>query len=220
MKRNRSIVISYLQLRKIIGFLGILLPFLCVVGSLRFAHIEMQNSISMYYYSNMRDVFVGILICVSLFLITYQGYETIDNVITNITGIMGAGIALFPCGNPAYGELVGIFMLPNSTTNWFHLSSAASFFILLAVNSIWLFTKSDKPVRRRSKKYYRNIVYRLCGIIILACVGVLIPVMIFCSADFMNKTYIILALEIIMLFSFGISWLVKGGTLLKDEKPA
>jgi cytochrome bd-type quinol oxidase subunit 2 len=219
MKRNRSIVLSYLQLRKLIGFLGVLLPFVCVAGSFRFAHIEMQNSISMYYYSNMRDVFVGILICVSLFLITYQGYETVDNIVTNVTGVMGAGIALFPCGNPAFHDPVGIFMLPNSTTNWFHLSSAATFFILLAINSIWLFTKSDKPVRKHSRKYYRNIVYCVCGIVILACMAALVPVMIFCSADFMNRTYIILALEIIMLFAFGASWLVKGGSLLKDERP-
>ena len=218
MKRNRSIVLSYLQLRKLIGFLGVLLPFVCIAGSFRFAHLEMQNSISMYYYSNMRDVFVGILTCISLFLITYQGYEPVDNVVTNITGIMGAGIALFPCGNPAWSDPVGIFMLPNSTTNWFHLSSAAIFFILLAINSIWLFTKSDKPVRKHSRKYYRNIVYRTCGIVILGCMGALIPVMIFCSADFMNQTYIILVIEIIMLFAFGASWLVKGGSLLKDEK--
>lgn len=132
---------------------------------------------------------------------------------------MGAGIAIFPCGNPGFHDPVGIFMLPNSATNWVHLSSAATFFILLAINSIWLFTKSDRPVRKHSRKYYRNIVYRVCGIVILACMAALVPVMIFCSADFMNRTYIILALEIIMLFAFGASWLVKGGSLLKDERP-
>ncbi|MEJ2664743.1 MAG: DUF998 domain-containing protein, partial [Spirochaetia bacterium] len=82
-KKNRSIIISYIALRRLIGILGMLLPFICILGGLLFAALYVEPSISDYYYTNMRDFFVGLLFGVSLFLITYKGYELIDDIVTN-----------------------------------------------------------------------------------------------------------------------------------------
>lgn len=202
----------------LIGVLGMLLPFICVGGAFLLSDIKIYDSISMYYYSNMRDVFVGILICVSFFLMTYKGYELIDNILVKVTGVFGICIALFPCENLAYSKPVGIFMLSNRTTNYVHLISAVLFFLLLAINSIFRFTKSDTKVLRRTKKYYRNLVYRISGYIMIISLSILVLSTLIMNETMRIKSKVTLITEIVMLFGFGISWLVKGGILFKEEK--
>ncbi|HAK44901.1 MAG TPA: hypothetical protein DCO79_03125 [Spirochaeta sp.] len=68
--RNKSIIISYYTLRRLIGILGILLPFICMFGGLA-AGIEVQSSVSAYYHSNMRELFTGLMSCMAVFLLTY-----------------------------------------------------------------------------------------------------------------------------------------------------
>ena len=218
MRKNKSIVISYMNLRTVIGILGMLLPIMCFVWCLLFNNRIVLESISMHYYTNFRDIFVGILITFSVFLITYKGYDALDNIITIIIGGSGIGVALFPCENEAVIEKVSFLLLSTSQTSVVHYSCAGLFFALLAFNSFFLFTKSNEKVMRKSRKYYRNIVFRISGIIIVVgLVGVLVS-LIFASMDFRNKSHIILILEAIMLTAFGISWFIKGGVLIKDKK--
>ena len=55
---NSSLVISYMTLRKMVGYLGILLPVLVVIGGELIPAGEIRDSVSAYYYSSMRDLFV------------------------------------------------------------------------------------------------------------------------------------------------------------------
>ncbi len=217
MKRNSSIVISYMQLRALIGFLGILLPFLCFFWDCAFNGGSVPDSISLHYYLNFRDIFVGILVTVSFFLITYRGYTLLDDVTTWAIGLSGLATALFPCENPGWTEKVSVFMLDNAVTNAVHLSAAGTFFTLLAFNSLFLFTRSKTAVVKGSRKYWRNIVYRICGAVILVPLVAMALVTVFTSAEFRQHTKIILILETIMLVSFGVSWLVKGGAIMGDR---
>lgn len=212
-KRNRSIIISYLSLRRLIGILGILLPFICVLGGLLFSDLPIRSSISSYYHTNMRDFFVGLLAGVSLFLITYKGYERIDNIVTGIIGFTGLGVAIFPCLNSlASKELVGIFQINPIISNKIHLVCAFTFFFLLAINSIFIFTltKSKNIPKTRNKKI-RNYIYIGCGIIILLSLAILLIRALVGVEVENDKT--LLFLETIMLVAFGTSWLVKGKTL-------
>lgn len=65
---GNSLVISYLALRKAIGYLGIALPFVVVLGAWLLKGLGIQSSISDYYFTDMRDVFVGILFSIGVFL--------------------------------------------------------------------------------------------------------------------------------------------------------
>ncbi len=90
-----SYVISYHAIRKLIGILGLTLPFLClgvnsIVNGLdllndsRFiddeksrpylAGANLKSSISHYYYTAAGPIFTGILITVAIFLFCYKGY--------------------------------------------------------------------------------------------------------------------------------------------------
>src|SRR5664279_3761612 len=95
-------ILTFRRIRKAIGYLGISLPFaLGILSLIPFFKTSVQDSISYYYYTNLREVFTGVLCAVGLFLIRYKGYENPvfwknDNIMTNAAGCMALGIALFP----------------------------------------------------------------------------------------------------------------------------
>jgi uncharacterized protein YacL len=146
---------------------------------------------------------------------TYKGYEVIDNVLTNVTGIAGFGIAIFPClplidpVNP-----IGFFQLNPHTSNIIHLCCAGTFFVLLAINSIFLFTLTKDIKTMTVNKKKRNVIYIVCGIIILVMLIILVLAKLI--HGFLVYENIVFVLETIMLIAFGISWLVKGEAILKD----
>ncbi|HPS58642.1 MAG TPA: hypothetical protein PK514_11105 [Spirochaetota bacterium] len=215
-----NMIISYITLRNLIGYGGILLPFVCMAGAAFIGGKCIQESVSMYYYSNMRDFFIGLMAVVSLFLVTYKGYCLVDNIVTTSSGVMGLLLALFPCMQSKDAtELVGIFMLKQGTSEYIHVTSAAVFFILLALNSIFLFTRSklkwkDFPCRKK----IRNIIYIGCGVIILVALVLLAVLTMVLGSAYVTEHRIPLILEIIMLSAFGVSWLVKGETIFKDRQ--
>lgn len=215
--RNRSIIISYISLRRLIGILGMLLPFICVLGGILISDLTIRSSISSYYHTNMRDFFVGILVGVSLFLMTYKGYERIDNIVTGIIGFTGLGVAIFPCRySLASTEPLGIFQINPTISNKIHLVCAFTFFFLLAINSIFLFTLTkNKDIPKTKDKKIRNYIYIGCGIIILLSLVILLIRSLVGAGVENDKTLLIF--ETIMLLAFGTSWLVKGRTLFKDK---
>ena len=217
LKRNKSLIISYMQLRSLIGIFGIILPLICIADSIFLEKIAINESISIYYYYNIRDIFVGVMLCASSFFITYKGYDCLDSIITTITGVGGFVLALFPCENQLINSPVGFLLLKSETSNYFHVGGAFLFFVSLAITSLFLFTKSKDKVPRGVRKYYRNIIYRTTGIIIIISLVLLIIIFAVIDDSKIKKSKTILILEIIMLFSYGISWLIKGGTLLKDK---
>ncbi|TFH25583.1 MAG: hypothetical protein E4H10_09205 [Bacteroidia bacterium] len=55
-------IISYYAMRRAIGILGITLPLILVAGSSLFGDCkEVQDSISTYYHTNMRNIFAGFI---------------------------------------------------------------------------------------------------------------------------------------------------------------
>ena len=196
--------INTIRLRLILGVLAILLPIIVSVLALVFGFLGTRlipDSISStYYFDPCITPFMIILGAASILLISYQGYDSLDDIICTLAGIFGFCICLFPCyANNV--ELVGTFQLPVIISNWLHCISAIVFFILLAYNSFFLFTKSSGEMTRN--KRIRNIIYRVCGIGMVASFILLIPGNIY---SIYGMTWIV---ELIALFLFGISWLTK-----------
>jgi hypothetical protein len=204
-------------MRRLIGFLGILLPLIVVFGSL-IQHEALLDSISGYYYTNMRDFFVGLLSGVGLFLISYKGYEMIDDFITKFSGVCALAMILFPTA--MYSEKivrVGILQIDNNVSELIHLIFSAMFFLALSYNSIFLFTRRHPGVMGKEKRR-RNVIYRICGIIMLFSIVCISIYTYGFKGTWISKTYPVLILESIGLFAFGISWIVKGNTLIKDKR--
>lgn len=195
----------YMRIRNICGLLGVILPWLAILSAGIGHHpsTEWWWSISCTYYQT--PALVGVLTPASIVLLCYIGYNKWDNIVTSLSGLCGLGIILFPCSvswlQP--DECVGFFHLPMNVSHIFHTIFAALFFLLLAINSICLFTKSGGNMT--SRKRIRNTIYRVCGwgMIAFEVVFVMVKLMRF-------PGYSTMIVEIILLTLFGISWLVKG----------
>lgn len=202
------------RIRNLAGFLGMILPWISLIGAIIVsnttgvpAEFWPTLSISATYY--ICPALTGILTAASVVLMCYDGYSLRDNIVTTISGVFGIMIVLFPCACTVSGEMVGFFQLPVAISNTIHCASACAFFILLSINSLFLFTIGEKEPTKQKK--IRNIIYRVCGIgMICALILMVLPV------SFFAKTFVV---EAIALTFFGISWLVKGQVfgILKDE---
>lgn len=216
---HRDMIISFRAIRKSVGWLGILLPVAVYTGTLIFSSCStLKPSTSDYFYTTMGSVLVGVLCAVALFLFTYKGPAPIDEIMSSLAGVFALGIALFPCnvtGGQTYCNIITRESDP--LRNTIHYCSAAAFFIVLAIMSLWLFRKTDKHnpgVMKRS----RNGVYLVCGIIMLAAMAALLSLKIFHLGEKLGYLKPTFWLELIALWAFGISWLVKGELVLKDKR--
>lgn len=204
-KKNKYIRLtySYLAIRKTTGWIGILLPFVLMVGGICFKGV-VEPSISDYYYTEMGDIFVGSLFAIALFMFFYTGYDKIDNIVGNFAGFFAIGTAIFPTPQD-----LGVNL---STTPHFFFASAL--FLTLAIFSLFIFTRGNRFNR---KKRIRNRIYITCGItMILSLIASAIFLNLF--ADNYPQSSFFFCGETIALVAFGISWLTKGGTLYPDNK--
>ena len=210
---DSDLIHSVKTLRKSIGWIGILLPFVLMSGGHSFCNIDLvQISISHYYHTCVRDLFVGALCAVALFLFFYKGYGKkdkwgyLDNWTGNIAGFCALGIAFFPSTGSGLCCVSGLI----------HGICGAAFFLLLSFDSLFLFTRTDKGPFPGSKKKNRNAIYYICGTIIFCCValmGIFYLFFVNCCSD---STLVFWA-ETVALVAFGISWLIKGGGFLADK---
>jgi hypothetical protein len=215
-----NLVIGYLQTRKIIGFLGILLPLILLIGNYLFSGCSsVQMSLSQYYYTNMSMVFTGILFAISIFLFSYKGYSKHDNLMGNIASVFGIGIAVFPTNMKTPLPPCNFSLVPDPFPIYFqylHTGCAIVFFSILAYFSIVLFTKSNEQTLTEGKKN-RNKLYKTCGYVIIGCLIILALIqLIEPLREFLKPIKPIFVLEAIILWAFGLSWLVKGEFLMKD----
>lgn len=201
--------LSYLGLRKFVGCLGIALPFVVMAGKFFFDGHGIQPSISDYYYTVMRDVFVGIVCAIGIFLLSYRGYDRRDEIAGDVAGGSAIGLAWLPTTpevvTGAYDEVLGAF----------HYAFAAVFFLTLAYFCLVLFRKTSSTAAMTPRKQKRNIVYWLCGCAILGALAFL-AIYKALGVTALSEYQPVFWLETVMTAAFGISWLIKGETLLKD----
>jgi hypothetical protein len=197
-----GLLVSYLTLRRIVGILGVALPVvLALWGFALCACVKLEPSISDYYSIRPRDALVGFLFAIASFLFTYTGYERKDAIAGKLACVFALGVALFPNGGSTVEKTV-------------HYISAAALFLVLAYFSLFLFTKSAGA--RTRKKQQRNVVYTVCGVVMLVCIGGIAAYQLLLSDTFVASWKPVFWLEALALWAFGISWFIKGETLLKD----
>lgn len=207
-EKNQQQIISYFTLRKLIGVLGIILPLLMVI----FKYISEESttiefSISDYYDNGSAGyVLVGVLFVLGFFLLSYKGYEKIDDRASDIGCIAALGIALFPT---------------TSTINAVHIMHFVFALILFSTFiffCLYLFRKTGPAKTVTKKKVLRNKVYITCGIIMIVCIAGIALASFNVLGTAAAKYHIVFWLETIALFAFGFSWIVKGELLWKDAE--
>jgi len=205
----------YLRIRNLCGLLGIILPWLALfsAGIAEHPSKDWWWSLSATYY--LSPALVGVLVPACIVLISYIGYDTLDNFITSLAGTFGLGIVLFPCKVSwiPEGTPVGFFQIPVEVSHIIHVACSALFFITIAMNSIFQFTRTKGVFT--DQKRIRNIIYRVCGYGMLALLAVLAILRLFKAPGYFS-----MIIEIVLLLLFGIAWLVKGEAFpfLNDKK--
>ena len=224
---NPPEIISYYTMRRAIGILGISLPLILLAGSFLLGGCkEVQGSISTYYHTNMRNIFVGFNCAVAFFLFAYRGHDWKDNLVGYLGCIFVLGVAFLPCKISAP---YSICLIPpgeqHPLVGKLHNLSALLYFIMLVIYSLLLFPKTHmdqvtgEKLDMRRQKRRRNVVYYICGSIMLASLLLIIAYMWFLHHLYPKLRQLdpVFWLESIMLFAFGISWLTKGQLFFKDE---
>lgn len=116
-------LISVPWLRRVVGLLGVLLPLaLAVIAGER-------ESISAYYHSPARDVFVGWLVLIAGCLAAYRGHDAADKWCARVA---------------AAGLLVVAYAPTGGATGPYHLAGALVFFAAAAA-LCWRFGMGSQP---------------------------------------------------------------------------
>ncbi len=205
------LVLSYLGMRTAVGVIGCALPFVLAFGKMLLQGRGIEGSISYYYYTDMRGVFVGSLCAMGVFLGSTRGYDRRDEIAGRLACAFSIGVALFPTmpytNVTSQEEVIGIV----------HLSCAGLLFLTLAYFCLALFTQSDPGKNPTAQKLQRNTVYRVCGYAILASILLIVVVVLPPVHALVWRLTPVFWLESTAVISFGVSWLTKGETILKDQ---
>ncbi|HEY4324291.1 MAG TPA: hypothetical protein VGN20_09900 [Mucilaginibacter sp.] len=216
---QQDMVISYLAIRKAVGYLGLSFPVILALGTWLIGNCPcLEISVSAYYYTIMGNYFVGTLCGVALFLFCYKGYDTVDKILSKAAAVFALGIAFLPTNFKDSCASCTIFTRPASAfLNTAHYLTAAVFFTIMAAMSLFLFTKTDPTQPSTPQKLKRNKVYKVCAYIMVFFLILIpslnikaIPVGFFSwKPEFW--------FEAIVLGAFGVSWLTKGEAILEDK---
>lgn len=211
-QRRDPRIISYLTLRKAVGYLGIVLPFALAAGNWLIFSGGLQQSVSDYYYTGMRGVLVGGLCVIGAFLLAYHGYDRWDSLFTNAAGIGAVGVALFPTPPPHPSFRATI-------AGYCHYGFGVVLFASLTVIALWLFRKTHPGRQPTRLKQARNTVYLACGLVMVASLA-LAGLASLPFAAGLSPLHPVFWLETAAIAAFGVSWLVKGQAILRDKRPS
>ncbi|MEO3778102.1 DUF998 domain-containing protein [Micromonospora sp. B11E3] len=201
------------RLRLGIGSVGISLPVVLIVGHLIVTRRPtLLDSLSGYYHTQMRDIFVGAMCAVGVFLISYR-YRRLDDMLGTVAGVLAIVVALFPT---TMGAPAGTVSAADRATGMVHQAAAAALFLLLAVFCLFLFTRPDRagaPPGRAANRFYRA-----CGMLILVAVGLALASTAL-PADVRHTVKPVLWCETVAVLAFGAAWVARSEALFAASRP-
>ncbi|AUH65810.1 DUF998 domain-containing protein [Paracoccus zhejiangensis] len=218
-RAENDLVLSFLAVRRAIGLLGLFLPLALIAYGILSGE-GIRGSLSSYYYSPMREIFVGTLCAQAVFLWSYEGYRPVeanwltDRNLSRAAALGAAGIALWPTiPEPGAPEVVCtltqcVFGL--QFTRVVHFAAALLFFGAMAVTFVCLFTRGDdgEPLKRGA-----NRIYRACGWIIIAALLLIGLVQFTPLGSDLESWNPVFWLEVLASAAIATSWSVKGRRL-------
>ncbi|APZ90980.1 hypothetical protein [Fuerstiella marisgermanici] len=212
-QKTHSLVLSYIGIRRAIGMSGLLLPVVLGPGGWLLG-IEFQDNMSSYYHTGLRDVFVGTLCGIGIFLFCYRGQDRLEDWTANIGCISALGIALCPL-DPNSDPLV-----QKTIAGYLHSVSGGVFFLTLAVYSLFHFPRPGTAEEDETPHVAeRNFIYRTSGIVILLsmmAMGAYLLLLPKAWKHWLNEYNFLFWGEWIVLWAFAAAWLTKGRTIVAD----
>ena len=206
---DRQATLSYVGLRRSVGVIAILLPFVLPLGTALLFHERLPAPISGYYYTDIRGVFVGSMWAIGAFLLSYR-FGRLDTLVGSIAGISAIGLSLFPTTPDDVQSPTGWVRIAGAL----HWVFAVVLFAMLAVFCLVLFVRSGPDPTEQKK--VRNGIYRACGVVIVISAAGAAAAHAVLEVDAQEQWRPVFWLEAIAVLAFGVSWFVKGETLFRD----
>ena len=213
---------AYFLMRSVNGLLGLFLPVIVIAGDIWWFHngLPLRGSVSAYYHSDMRDIFVGILFVIGFFLILHKLFRRDpENLVSVIAGVAAIGVALFPTS------------VEEKSDRPMHVVFAVVFIACLGLISLFFGIRESHAPREQgprtaigAPRFWKWFHYSMAGLIAFA--GGFIGFMSIWDASgtavigWLDE-YSVLIGEIIVAIAFGLSWMTKGSALeldLKEER--
>ena len=204
---------AYLIMRVLIGVIGVALPFaLVLIDGVWLDGIPFpRSSLSGYYYSGVRELFVGALCATGVFLVTYKVAErNLDNTLSLVAGAGVLIVAFFPTDRPSDAVRLTPLQekLGETAVATIHYGGAAVFISALAVVSFYFGRREgNRPAveGRRPPRFWRAFHWACAGAIAAALVWILVTEL----GDAGPRTSLLIG-EAVSVWAFGVSWLWKG----------
>jgi len=199
------------RLRFGIAAIGLLLPVVLPLGNwvfVQFGHQTqiMPSSMSSSYYTSTRNIFVGSLCALGVFLIGYRAKATQD-VWTTIVGLFAIGVALFPTAPLTPTDY-------QSAIGYTHLAFALVLLSGLAVFCITSFHRETNAARETT-----NYTYLGAGVAIL----LFLLVAIVAGLTHWGEKWTLTPLytcEALSVWAFGVAWLAAAVEIGRPPAPA
>lgn len=219
---TNPVVLSYYTMRRMVGLIALALPFALAAGSIlttlfasgHLPHPLLERSISDYYYTPMRDYYVGSLSAIAAFLACSRGYDLHDEVTGYLAAAFVLGVACCPSFNPRgihYTRLDFAFGI-------IHTVFAALMYLMLAYICIFLFRKSSAKKPFTHRKRDRNRIYVASGLIMVACMVAMVGLTIRSVVERRHPSPWLFWCEALALGAFGVAWLTKGEGFMRDKR--
>lgn len=230
---RKHVLDTYVALRVGMTVIAFGLPFFLVLGTWMIdPRFGMLDSLSSYYHTPMRDVFVGALATIGVCLHVYKGVNPLENLLLNIAGILAVFVAFLPVRVPDAILQASPYWLPRDpfTSPVLHAVFAIIFFSIIAFVCI----KGSRDIAHpdiesfvvkddRSAEEKRMYTWVYWGLAVLMVVS---PIAAAILTFATNSAYMIFAAETTALWVFATFWVIKGrelgslAALLDDESRA
>jgi hypothetical protein len=223
--RPNSFERTYTGMMLAAGMFGTLLPPIVVVGGVILAREwAFKGSLSSYYHSGMRDVFVGMLCIVGFFLVVYKLFEKDPHNVFSIgAGAGAATLALFPTRlgkGVSKNELTPLqSRVGENLTFYIHIGATSLFFACLVI-ICYGFAVEERGRDQQREGVDASYSPRFWSRFHMTAVGVMIGSLVFILGAWLVKdqgwydgfitTYATLFGESAAIFAFGLSWWAKG----------
>lgn len=208
----KNLILSYHRVRQTLGLMGLTLPIMLSIGGF-LSGSAIEPSISDFYHTGMRNLFVGALTPIGIFLISYKGWKGLGK-ITMVAGLAAIGVAFFPNEGPDVllreaGQSRAVAIM--------HYVSALTFFVCLGLFCFVVFPSDATRAQRRA--FFR------CGYAILLST-VLVTICSYFKVQgpvgpqtLVMEANLVFWFESIGVWGFAVAWLLKGHHDLQRSFP-
>ena len=206
---------TYMCLRFVMAIVAFILPVVFLISA---KWVDMQGSISAFYHTDMRNVFVGLVFAIGMCLYAYKGYNNLENYCLTAAGLFLFGVALAPTAVPQ--DCVNSIHCDNWDLPIVHNVCAVVFFSLIAVVCIFARSHPLKKSGNGDKSYdvsfstAYNIIATLMTIVLVVA-AILFILDRFRDITFPSSTFYV---EFAAIWVFALYWCVKSCELNSLER--